>query len=236
MYHLKSAVQLFVCFCLIKSIYCNLQDEETEAKEHLTIWNEELDEVHLNYFSSYKLFKETRNMKNQRLFRQASSKRDEVQKDIRNKIISRYNFNDFNDKSLKRNLKMLTNLGDDLLPQFKSRKFRSIIYEMEQNYAEMRVIKYSNNSMEDELEYLSLYPDISKIMEKSRDPEELKYYWMQWYTELGRQNKKKYIDYVELRNEAAKLNSETLISRLQIIKIYIDFLFIRFNIRSRVLA
>ena len=93
---------------------------------------------------------------------------------------------------------------------------------MEQNYAEMRVIKYSNNSMEDELEYLSLYPDISKIMEKSRDPEELKYYWMEWYTELGRQNKKKYFDYVELRNEAAKLNSETLISRLQMNKIYID--------------
>lgn len=58
MYHLKSVVQLLVCFCLIKSIHGTLQDEEAEAKEHLTIWNEELEEVHLNYFLSYKAFKE----------------------------------------------------------------------------------------------------------------------------------------------------------------------------------
>ncbi|CAO1342417.1 unnamed protein product [Diamesa hyperborea] len=208
MYHLKSVVQLLVCFCLIKSIHGTLQDEEAEAKEHLTIWNEELEEVHLNFFSSYKAFKERQNMKNRILLSAASSRRDEVQKDIRNKIISRYNFNDFTDKSLKRRLKMMTNLGDKLLPQFKNRKINSIINDMKQNYAEMRIPKYGNSSTE-EGDYLSLNPDISKIMEKSRDPEELKYYWLQWYTELGRQNKKKYFNYVELRNEAAKLNNLT---------------------------
>lgn len=222
MHNFKNAVQLLVFFCVIKSFYGNLQDEEAEAKEHLTTWNEELEEVHLNYFSSYKAFKETRNMKNQMLFRQASSKRDKVQKDIRNKV-SRFNFKDFNDKSLKRRLKMMTNLGDELLPQFKNSKIRSVIYAMEQNYAEMRVPKYGNDSME-ERDYLSLYPDITRIMEKSRDPEELKYYWLQWYTKLGRQNKENYFDYVELRNEAAKLNSETLITRLQGNKINMNFI------------
>lgn len=151
-------------------------------------------------------------MINRILFSAASSRRDEVQKEIRNKIISRYNFNDFTDKSLKRRLKMMTNLGDELLPQFKNRKINSIINDMKQNYAEIRIPKYGNSSTE-QGDYLSLNPDISKIMEKSRDPEELKYYWLQWYTELGRQNKKKYFNYVELRNEAAKLNSETLIAR-----------------------
>lgn len=222
MKYFKNAVQLFVCLCVIKSIHGNLQDEEAEAKEHLTLWNAELEEVNFNYFSSYKALKEKPNVGNQILFRKTLSKRDEVQKDIRNKI-SRYNYNDFNDKSLKRRFKMMTNLGDELLSQFKYSELRTIIHGMEQNYAEMMVPKYGNDSMEDE-DYLSLYPDITRIMEKSRDPEELKYYWLQWYTELGRQNKEQYFDYVELRNEAAKLNSETLILRLQDNKINMNFI------------
>lgn len=206
MNYLTSVVQLLVCFCLIQSICSNLQDEEAEAKEQLLIWNAELEEVNFNYFSSFKAYKQTKNMRNKRLFRQAIAKRDELQKDIRNKI-SRFNFNDFNDKNLKRRLKMMTNLGDELLPQFKYNAMHSVLSAMERNYAEMKIPKYGN-----EIKDLSLNPDITRIMEKSRDPEELKYYWLQWYTKLGRKNKNKYPIYVKLRNEAAKLNSETLMA------------------------
>ncbi|CAO1336207.1 unnamed protein product [Diamesa serratosioi] len=138
------------------------------------------------------------------IYRRSASKRDEVQKNIRNKK----NLYEFNDESDKRKLKMMTDLGDQLLPQYKYNKIRTIIHNMESRYASMKILQYNNGAL-GENEYLSLKPDVERIMEKSRDPEELKYYWLEWYTELGQRNKVNYFEYVDLRNEAAKLNNLT---------------------------
>lgn len=45
----------------------------------------------------------------------------------------------------------------------------------------------------------------------SEDPEELKYYWKQWYDKVGTPMRANFDSYIKLRNEAARLNSEKLI-------------------------
>lgn len=51
-----------------------------------------------------------------------------------------------------------------------------------------------------------LNPDLYKVMSKSRDPEELVYYWEQWRQQSGQKMVEMYPRYVDLSNEAAALN------------------------------
>ena len=53
---------------------------------------------------------------------------------------------------------------------------------------------------------LSFNPGVSKIMSKSRDPEELQYYWEQWREQTGEKMVDLYKQYIDLYNEAAELN------------------------------
>lgn len=46
-------------------------------------------------------------------------------------------------------------------------------------------------------------------MAKSRDVSELTHMWQQWHDETGRPLRAKFIRYVELSNEAARLNGKT---------------------------
>ena len=49
-------------------------------------------------------------------------------------------------------------------------------------------------------------PEVSKIMSKSRDPEELQHYWEQWREQTGKKMVDQYKQYIDLYNEAAELN------------------------------
>lgn len=74
---------------------------------------------------------------------------------------------------------------------------------MESNYAKVRVCDYRNRSRCD----LQLEPEISDVLESSREAEELKYYWLQWYNQAGAPVRAHFDTYVRLVNEAAELNS-----------------------------
>jgi peptidyl-dipeptidase A len=51
-----------------------------------------------------------------------------------------------------------------------------------------------------------LDPEISAIMTKSEDYNELKWAWEQWRDNSGKKMRSEYKKYVELVNKAAKLN------------------------------
>ena len=53
---------------------------------------------------------------------------------------------------------------------------------------------------------VSLEPELTETMSKSRDPAELQYYWEQWREQSGRRMGEMYRQYVDLYNEAAALN------------------------------
>lgn len=50
--------------------------------------------------------------------------------------------------------------------------------------------------------------ELTAILAESENPEELKYYWEQWYNLAGAPTKNNFATYVGLKNEAARLNSE----------------------------
>jgi len=52
--------------------------------------------------------------------------------------------------------------------------------------------------------------DLTRIMAKSKDDNELTYMWQQWHDETGRPLRSKFMRYVELSNEAARLNGKLL--------------------------
>lgn len=52
--------------------------------------------------------------------------------------------------------------------------------------------------------------ELTEILEKSNDPDELKYYWSQWYDHAGRPTRANFDKYIELKKEAAVLNSNML--------------------------
>lgn len=55
----------------------------------------------------------------------------------------------------------------------------------------------------------ALLKDLTRIMAKSKDVSELTHMWQQWHDETGRPLRSKFIRYVELSNEAARLNGKT---------------------------
>lgn len=89
------------------------------------------------------------------------------------------------------------------MPEEKYRQFLDAVTAMESNYAKIRICSYRNRTNC----VLQLEPELTDILQKSRDPEELKYYWLEWYNKAGKPVRKYFDKYVELSNEAAKLNS-----------------------------
>ena len=49
-------------------------------------------------------------------------------------------------------------------------------------------------------------------MSKSRDYDELKHVWTQWHEQSGGKMRQQYEKFVELSNEAARLNSKLLLT------------------------
>lgn len=114
----------------------------------------------------------------------------------------KFNIDSFKNEDLKRQIKKIVNLGDSYLSDEKFHDLKNAISNMESIYSQTKIPSYKDKKI-----MFSLDPEISKVLGESQDPEELKYYWTNWYDNVGTKNKKDFFKYVELRNEAAKLNS-----------------------------
>lgn len=58
-------------------------------------------------------------------------------------------------------------------------------------------------------EFLVIFSELTEILMECEDPEELKYYWTQWYDLAGAPTRKDYDTYLRLNKEAAILNNFT---------------------------
>lgn len=52
------------------------------------------------------------------------------------------------------------------------------------------------------------HSELTMVLKQSDDPEEMKYYWQEWYDKAGTPMRANFDEYVELKNEAAHMNSE----------------------------
>ncbi|XP_041779407.1 angiotensin-converting enzyme-like isoform X4 [Anopheles merus] len=116
-----------------------------------------------------------------------------------------YDYSNFKDADLKRRIKKLTDLGYAALDETKFSLLVDAISRMQENYATAKVCQYKNES---NCNY-GLEPELTETLAKSRDPEELKHYWVQWHEVSGKPVRKDFDEYVALNREAAQLNNFT---------------------------
>ena len=75
------------------------------------------------------------------------------------------------------------------------------------------------------LRFWVLLLEITEIMSKSRDFDELKHVWTKWHEQSGGKMRQQYQKFVELSNEAARLNSKLYTLIVSCLCIYIKYCF-----------
>ncbi|XP_065566887.1 angiotensin-converting enzyme-like [Artemia franciscana] len=108
----------------------------------------------------------------------------------------------FKDEKIKRQFKMLSILGTAALPEDKLKMYNEIGTKMETIYSSAKICRFNSTECG-----LSLEPEITEIMAKSRNYDELEHTWNQWHEMSGAKIRNLYPQFVELSNEAAKLNN-----------------------------
>ncbi|XP_008198828.3 angiotensin-converting enzyme-like [Tribolium castaneum] len=119
--------------------------------------------------------------------------------------VTKFNWNTFSDPDLKRQFKKYSKLGSDALPEAKLNRYQKIISEMEKIYSTAKICDFHNSSKCD----LSLEPHLTQILATSRNEEELRHVWVEWRNAVGPHCKVLFEEYVDLANEAARLNNFT---------------------------
>lgn len=120
---------------------------------------------------------------------------------VKNSAMELLNINsaDFTNATLKRIIDKLTNIGDAILDPTEFNKMKEAVMAMQSNYATAKVPSFADENI-----MYSLEPEITTILESSRNADELKYYWEQWYEMTGKPSRGNFYKYINLRNKAVK--------------------------------
>ncbi|XP_050664350.1 angiotensin-converting enzyme-like isoform X1 [Leptidea sinapis] len=113
-----------------------------------------------------------------------------------------YFWHEFEDEDLKRMFKKYSILGTSALPEDLNQRLIQAINNMKSTYAKATICDYKNISKCD----LTVEPGVTDIFAKSQDPDELKQAWLEWHKSAGAASKSYFTEYVQMYNEAAKLN------------------------------
>ncbi|XP_050452521.1 angiotensin-converting enzyme isoform X1 [Cataglyphis hispanica] len=120
-------------------------------------------------------------------------------------LISRIDINSIQDPIIRRRLRYLFIVGPSALPPDQLDRYNRLINDMLAVYNGATICAYNDPFRCG----LRLYPDISQIMAKSRDWDELQYVWTEWRRRSGTPIKDLYQQLVTLNNDAARLNNFT---------------------------
>ncbi|KAK9512877.1 hypothetical protein O3M35_001195 [Rhynocoris fuscipes] len=115
-----------------------------------------------------------------------------------------FNWSIMPDPTVRKQLQLLATRGRTALSDAKISELSRIVSEMKDIYNRARVCPFSSSSKP----YcdLALEPELSRIMAHSRSYEEQLYAWRSWRDATGPKLKDRFIRYIELANEAARLN------------------------------
>ncbi|XP_053121534.1 angiotensin-converting enzyme isoform X2 [Hemicordylus capensis] len=106
---------------------------------------------------------------------------------------------DFQDSKIQRILKKLSDIERAALPETDLKEYNQLLSDMETTYSVAKVCK-PNQSCK------ALDPELTDIMAQSRDYNELLSAWKDWRDVSGKPIRSQYKRYVQLSNEAARLN------------------------------
>ncbi|KAM3960983.1 angiotensin-converting enzyme isoform 1-T1 [Aphomia sociella] len=113
-----------------------------------------------------------------------------------------YLWHEFEDEDLKRMFRKYSELGTSALPEDLNQRLLQAVSNMQTIYAKATICDYKDRNKCD----LHVEPDVTNIFANSEDPEELKYTWLEWHKAAGAPSRGNFTEYVQMDNEAAKLN------------------------------
>ncbi|XP_018022677.1 angiotensin-converting enzyme [Hyalella azteca] len=105
-------------------------------------------------------------------------------------------------ESLRRQFRHLSILGTAALPEDRLAKYNDLVSDMKTTYSTAKICDYNDFTNCN----LRLEPNLTRIMKKSRNYDELRHVWEEWRLSSGALMRKKYEQFVELANEAAQRN------------------------------
>ncbi|XP_050500285.1 angiotensin-converting enzyme-like [Diabrotica virgifera virgifera] len=118
-----------------------------------------------------------------------------------------FDWTHINDPDTRRQLKMLTTNTRASLPDDKYNEIYHLISEMKDIYATTRICPYKADFFENEISYCDLdLDDVHTIIARSRNPIELAHIWREVHNKMGPPMKNKFMRYLELANQASRLN------------------------------
>lgn len=85
-------------------------------------------------------------------------------------------------------------------------QFTNLVKNMTKTYNLAKICPYQKQICNLHDEGLNFKPDIENVLATSFDYDELDYIWKSWQSVTGNKMKQQYERYVELWNEASKLN------------------------------
>lgn len=223
-YYTKMTSRLLLThvFCLL--LICNrlyakdasIEEEEYEARNFLILLNRQT-EKDANRLAiaqwAYASNLTEENLKNQLAIAAevAKNSKEAWQR------VKELNWQRFSDYSIKRQFEKYSVLGMSALPEEKFTRLNKIVSDMEAIYSKTKICPYGQNSTNPEDCKLSLEPELTHILATSRDPEELKHVWLEWRNYIGPKCRGLYKEYVDLSNEAARLNNFSDLSELWLV-------------------
>ncbi|XP_051859054.1 angiotensin-converting enzyme-like [Drosophila albomicans] len=181
-----------------------LVKEEIQAKEYLENLNKELAKRTNVVTEASWAYASNITDENDKNKNELSADRAKFMKEVASDI-QKFSWRTYQSEDIKRQFKSLSKLGYAALTEADYAEFLETISAMDSNYAKVKVCDYKNNTKCD----LALEPEIEEVIQTSRDPEELKYYWVQFYDKAGTPVRSEFERYVELNTKAAILNNFT---------------------------
>jgi len=134
-----------------------------QAEKELLIATQESTKIQWAYYTNITDYNEQKQLENQKKYNKLSLRLGKEAK--------KYNLNNIVDRDIKRKLESISQIGTSILPEEELERYNLITNEMEKIYSTAKVADYKDRSKK-----VSLEPEITLLLGKSRDPEELEYY------------------------------------------------------------
>ncbi|KAM4818332.1 LOW QUALITY PROTEIN: angiotensin-converting enzyme 2 [Thomomys bottae] len=172
-----------------------------QATEFLEKFNKEVED--LSYQSSLASWNYNTNISEEN-----AQKMNEVEAkwsafyEEQSKLAKTFQLQEIQDPILKRQLQVLQQSGSSALSEDKNKQLNTILNKMSTIYSTGKVCNPNNPQ-----ECLLLEPGLDDIMAKSTDYSERLWVWEGWRSEVGKQLRPLYEEYVVLKNEMARANN-----------------------------